>query len=175
MSAMQHRSPKTWHDVSKRRLLGALGIGALLVWGGLTGFGLAGSKSDEADGTVDRQSVAWTGVERTRSARSFSSMVAPGGITIGARGPITVILSTRITGNDADVRVRDGNRTLQPGPARLTPGGTSSVSFVTPGSAGPRCHTLRVEWRSPSEAPATFRGAAVTVLFNRSDVNPPCA
>lgn len=139
------------------------------------GFGLAGTRSDDADGALDRQSVAWTGASRTTDSRAFDSMFAPGGLSVGAKGPFTVIVSTTISGGSADVRVRDGNRILRPGVARFAPGGASTASFVTRGSSGSRCHTLRIEWRSPSEASVSFQGASATVLFNRSPVDSPCA
>jgi hypothetical protein len=104
------------------------------------------------NGSVDRQSAAWTTSSRTITSARWRD-VPQLTLTRCTRAQVTAML----------------NVTMQPGRARFSPDGTESFSFDfarrTEPVEGDDTHTFTVQWRSPSRSEATLERGLLNLLF----------
>lgn len=146
------------------RLLGIAALFALAV----AGYAIGGSSTDVREGAIDRQAVAWA-ESRSTSSPFFTSLPAPSGLVVRARGPISVAMSGSFGGDPVELRYRVGNRIFRPGPLLIDPSTSpiTSFNFVTRGPRRARCQTIRAEWRVPGGGSATVTGLTATVQYDR--------
>jgi hypothetical protein len=121
------------------------------------------------NGSVDRQSAAWTTSSRTITSARWRD-VPQLTLTRCTRAQVTAMLNVMVSGSaPVEFRVRADGVTMQPGRARFSPDGTESFSFDfarrTEPVEGDDTHTFTVQWRSPSRSEATLERGLLNLLF----------
>ena len=125
--------------------------------------------SGTLNGSLDRQSAAWTTTSRTTSSKRWRDV--PGmTLTRCTREQVTAMLNVMVSGTaPVAFRVRNDGVPMQPGQARFAPDGTESFSFAfarrtAPGESGDT-HVFTVQWRSPSGSQVVLERGLLNLLF----------
>lgn len=140
----------------------------------------ASRQTGEGAFPVTHQAFQWRTDPTTTSSSSWQTLVMfgedrTGGPTVGSaplvfasRGGMTVTVSADFKGAPVELRVRDGRRILRPGRAKFVPRGrdtSTSFTFVAPPQGQAACHSVHLEWRSPTDAEVTFNRGDMVVTY----------
>jgi hypothetical protein len=125
--------------------------------------------SGTLNGSLDRQSAAWTTTARTTSSPRWRDVPR---LTLSrcTRNQVTAMLNVMVSGTaPVEFRVRADGVPMQPGRARFSPDGTESFSFDfarrTEPVEGDDTHTFIVQWRSPSGSQVILERGLLNLLF----------
>lgn len=140
----------------------------------------ASRRTGEGAFGVTRQAFQWRTDPTTTRSDEWQSLVLfgedrDGGPALGSaplafasRGGMSVTVSADFKGAPVELRIRDGRRILRPGKAKFVPRGrgtSTSFTFVGARQARASCHSVQVEWRSPTGAEVTFRRGDIVVTY----------
>jgi hypothetical protein len=118
----------------------------------------------------NREKLVWRQHSAATSRTTFFRLGNFSRLRVLAKGGMAATVSGNFTGNPVEIRVKDGGKVFKPGRAHFDPaaGTTSfSFSFVAPGSRVPACHSITVEWRSPTGAAVTFKRGDLILSYRK--------
>ena len=148
-------------------LLGAVGATALLY----ASAGAQTSTVTQFTGGITKQRYREATSQLLTSSTEFVE-IEELRTTVNSGGPIMATVSGAFTGEAIEIRVRGASDLYRPGTAVLFPNGpaeTLSASFAKSHSRRAGCHTVSVEWRSPSGAEVSVNAANVVLRYRSAE------
>lgn len=136
----------------------------------------------ESHNTVETQATAHrTGAVSTTSTKWKLFPIEGAGVKLplgSIKGSFSMTFSADIHGARVQFRARDNGTTAFPGKAQFDTRGADtsrSFTFVSDGSAVKKCHSVWVQWRSPSGNTVTVDRADLAVLYHTAGAATTCA